>query len=268
MHYYLYDSFLNDSKYQKTLHKIENRTVDLGINGKIGRMSMLISPERLVKDEIKKGAKTIIAVGNDKTIDKVISAIAGENVTLGIIPVGKDNEISKTLGIPEGNLACDILSQRRIKKIDLMKVNNLYCLSNLSMKIKDTEVICEDNYKISLPKKRGEIYVYNLATKDNLRKSLELTIDLDNYFNPDDGVLDLVVKSTKKSIVSKILKVAGRKCSDKIDDVSIIPVKKIKVADKNLTSAICDNSTVIKTPLTLEVVPNALSIIVGKERDF
>ncbi len=268
MYYYLYDSFLNDNKYQKTLHRIENRTVDLGINGKIGRASMLISPEKLIREEIKKGAKTIVAVGNDKTIDKIISVAAEEKITVGIIPIGKKNGIAKTLGIPEGSLACDALSQRRIKKIDLMKVNDRYCLSNLTMKAQDVKIICDDKYEISLPAKNGRVYIYNLTSKKEMKKSFELTQDLDNYFNPDDGTLDLVVESTRQSLIKNLFKIIGKDYSGKISDISIIPLKKIKIKDKNLTPAICDNSTIIKTPLEIEIIPKALNIIVGKQREF
>ena len=55
MYYYLYDTFLLDNKYQKTLHRIENRLVDLGIDGTIGRLSILMN--------IEKWLTTIIGLG-------------------------------------------------------------------------------------------------------------------------------------------------------------------------------------------------------------
>ena len=268
MYYYLYDSFLNDNKYQKQLHRIENRTVDLGINGKIGRVSMLISPEKLIQEEIKKGVTTIVAVGNDQTIDKIISIAAKEKITVGIIPVGKDNKIAKILGIPEGALACDILRQRRVKKIDLIKVNDRYCLSNLVMKIEKSKIICEDKYELELINKNGEIYIYNLGDKNEIEKIFDLNQDIKNYFNPNDGMLDLVIKSTKKSLVHNILKFVKKNTPQKINDISIVPIKKVRIESKDSASAICDNSTIIKTPLNIEVVPQALNIIVGKQREF
>ena len=41
MYYYLYDSRLNDKKYNNVIAKIETRLTDLGINGKINRLSFL-----------------------------------------------------------------------------------------------------------------------------------------------------------------------------------------------------------------------------------
>jgi diacylglycerol kinase family enzyme len=264
MYYYIYDSFLNDNKYQKILHRIENRIVDLGINGKISRMSMLISPEKMVREEIKKGAKTIIVVGNDKTLDRVLGAVVEENVTLGIIPVGKENSIAKILGIPEGSLACDIISQRRITKIDLIKANDKYCLSNIAMKIKKGKIICEDNYELSLTSKRGEVFIYNLANKNDIKKTFNINQDLKKYLNPNDGMIDILIKTNPKKTIRKFFGF-----SKKLKNTtSIIPVKELRISEKEVPSAICDNSTTIKAPLKIKVIPNAVQIIISKNREF
>ncbi|MEA2088832.1 MAG: diacylglycerol kinase family protein [Patescibacteria group bacterium] len=261
---------MSDNKYQKILHRIENRAVDLGINGKIERASMLINPEKLILDNIKKGAKTIIAVGNDKTVDKIINIAATEKITVGIIPIGKKNKIAKTLGIPEGSLACDILSQRRVQNLDLIKINNKYYLSNLMINAKNAEIICENEYKINLLKKQGQIYIYNLANKNEIKKMFKLNQNIDNYFNPNDGLLDLVIKPTKQNLISKVLKIIIKNNPDKIKDVSIIPVKKIKINSKNGKPLIinCENDNIVKTFLDVEISSQKLNIIVGKNRKF
>lgn len=270
MYYYFYDSFLSDSKYQKILHRIENRIVDLGISGKIERASMLIDPEKLILDNIKKGVKTIIAVGNDKTVDKIINIAATEKIVVGIIPIGKKNKIAKTLGIPEGSMACDLLSQRRVQNLDLIKMNNKYYLSNLIINAKNTNVICEDKFEISLPKKQGKIYIYNLADKNEIKKIFNLSQNIDNYFNPNDGLLDLVVKPTKQNFISRALKMIIKNNSNKIKDVSIIPVKKININSKNEKPIIIvsENDPVVKTSLEIEIAPQKLNIIVGRDRKF
>ncbi len=268
MYYYLYDSFLNDSKYQKILHRIENRTVDLGINGKIGRVSMLIDPERLLDEEIKKGATTIVAVGNDQTVDKIIKTAAKHNITIGIIPIGTNNKIAKTLGIPKEEEACDILSQRRVKKIDLIKINNTFCISNLLFEInKNTKIDCEGNYQLSFKGGKGMVVVYNLANKKSIQKKFDLNKDLKNFFNPDDGLLDLTIKKETGNIFTNIFKFAKQK---KEKEITIIPLKKLSVSSKSKTekTAVCDNGYEIKFPLKIEIAPKALNIIVGKKRNF
>ncbi len=269
MYYYLYDLFLNDNKYQKILHSIENRTVDLGINGKIGRVSMLLSPEKLIKEEIKKGVTTIVAVGNDETVNKLIKISAEKKITLGIIPVGKNNKIAKILGIPEGAGACDILSQRRVKKIDLIKINNHYCLSELKTEIKNAQIICENKYEVNLISKTGEAYIYNLADKNEIQKIFNLKQDINKYFNPEDGLLDLVIRPGSLNLMHKFLTIF-KKNKVNINDVSIIPIKKIQIIPrkKEEISVICDSNLILKAPLNIKILPQALNVIVSKNRKF
>jgi len=44
----------------------------LGLNGKIIRLGLLENINEAVENEIKRGAKTIVAVGSDKTVHKIM----------------------------------------------------------------------------------------------------------------------------------------------------------------------------------------------------
>jgi len=100
MYYYIYDSFLSDKKYRKLLAQIETRLTDLGINGKINRLSFLKNIRDLITDEIKNGQNTIVVLGNDSTINKVINIIADLDVFLGIIPIGKEKKFQNFWACP------------------------------------------------------------------------------------------------------------------------------------------------------------------------
>src|SRR5680860_565172 len=99
MYLYLYDPSLNNKKYSSLLAKIETRLTDLGIGGKIFRLSPLRNTSELLNDEVRNGIKTIVVVGSDKTITDVVNLAAKLEITLGIIPVGPDNKIAQVLGI-------------------------------------------------------------------------------------------------------------------------------------------------------------------------
>ena len=123
MYFYIYDQFVQEKKYQSLLAKIENRLTDLEIQGKIGRLTLLNNSEDLIKKAVADGANTIVAVGDDYTVGKIIDVIAYfPNVCLGIIPIGSHLKIARTLGISNGIEACNILASRIIKKIDLGKI--------------------------------------------------------------------------------------------------------------------------------------------------
>ena len=100
MNIFIYDSFLNQKKYNSLLARLETRITDLELNGKIFRLSPTINVQEIINNELKRGAKTIIAVGNNKLVNQVINSLAGSDIPLGIIPIGEDNnDIAKSLGI-------------------------------------------------------------------------------------------------------------------------------------------------------------------------
>ena len=75
MNIYIYDDYLNKSKYSRVLNRVEIRLTDLGLNGKIIRLGAIKNIRDVIQNEIKSGAKTIIAVGNNQTVNKIIGEI-------------------------------------------------------------------------------------------------------------------------------------------------------------------------------------------------
>src|SRR5680860_1204949 len=109
MHVYIYDDYLNKSKYSKAVNRMEIRLTDLGLNGKIIRLAGIKNIRGAIQNEIKLGAKTIIAVGNNQTVNKIIGAIIDTEIygdfqkktLLGVVPIGDDNSIAVSLGIKD-----------------------------------------------------------------------------------------------------------------------------------------------------------------------
>ncbi|MHC4743408.1 MAG: diacylglycerol/lipid kinase family protein, partial [Planctomycetota bacterium] len=70
------------------------------------------------------GAKTVIVVGGDGTINEVVNGMLGSGVDqvprIGIIPAGSSNDLSKSIGIPqELERACETILRGRVKVIDV-----------------------------------------------------------------------------------------------------------------------------------------------------
>ncbi len=259
MHIYLYDTFVGQKKFDSVLARIETRTTDLGLNGKIVRMGVMNSVAETVANEIKKGAKTITAVGNNALVNKAINAIAGlsaknvlaKNVPLGIIPVGKkDNTIAEYLGIPSEEAACDILSARRIEKLDLGKANDLYFLTYATITSLGTTIDIDQNYSIEI-KGTGDISVVNLPT--------DIKMPPGSKSNALDGVLELCIKT---SGARKFLPISPQQNS-----ASIFSFNKLSIINKN-HPLIIDNSISVKTPVVLSLAKEKINVIVGKNRNF
>lgn len=246
MYYYIYDSFLNEKKYFHALAKIETRLTDLGINGKINRLSFLKNLNQILSEEVKRGVKTIVIVGNDKTIGQAINLMVDLNVVIGIIPIGQPLNLPKILGIPEEERACDVLSARIVKNFDLGKINNYYFISSVEMVGQNISLECDNNYFINLMEKNNYINISNLNSIDGL------------ITQPNDGQLDLFIKNKKKLFFGK-----------NKTDLTRLSSREIKITSKkSLPIILIDEGRIIKTPAEIKIIPQKIKIIVGKNRQF
>lgn len=72
---------------------------------------------------------TVIAVGGDGTINKVLPLVINTNKNLGIVPCGTANLLAAKLGISTNiKKALKTLKKGKTKKIDVMSVNNVPCV--------------------------------------------------------------------------------------------------------------------------------------------
>lgn len=248
MYYYIYDNYLSERKYNTTISKIESRLTDLGINGKIVKMSILKNLEKTINDDIVRGVKTLVVVGNDKTLNQTINLINNLNIIIGFIPVGPNNNIAKLMGIPEGEAACDILSSRIIQPINLGLINQRqYFITYLEMLGDGLYINCDDNYFINVEDKHDIITLSNIYWGE-----YEDKIDIKNNAN----YLNLIIKNSKKSLFK-----------GKRDYFSYFKAKKVSITgEKSIPILLLDEKRIIKTPINLEIAKQKLNLIVGKKR--
>lgn len=254
MYLYLYDQFLNSKRYGSLLPRIETRLTDLGIGGKIFRLSPLRNINEIVVDEVRNGVKTIVAVGNDKTVASVVNACAKLDVTFGIIPVGSENEIASSLGVNSATEACNILASRVIEKIDLGKVNETYFISHLKLSSGKLSIECEQQYNL-FPAKGSEVLICNI------RPQAVSGFSAKKYFDPRDGNLEIYIGPAQKNTWSFFGK-------SQTAQASLIPFKKIEIKGKDSASVITEGQKIIKPPVQIEAIPLNFKVIVGKRRVF
>ena len=88
----------------------------------------------LTQKAINLGAKKIIAIGGDGTINKVASILANTEVSLGLIPMGSGNGLAKHLGISMNPLeALQRALDGKPTKIDACTINNkmFFCTAGI-----------------------------------------------------------------------------------------------------------------------------------------
>jgi hypothetical protein len=234
MYVYIYDEFINSGRYDKALYKVEKKLTDLGLNGKTIRLGTTKNLKSAIDDEIRQGAKTIVAVGSDQTVAQVVNVIANNQsdekyrLCLGIIPLEeKESHLAKIFGIKNLNDACEVLLGRRLETFKLASINNDFFL--FSAKTETNNAILEiDKSFIIQPTKPAWLEIINNPKPTDNKKLLSLKIkegDTESSFSFQDLLL-----------VNK--------------DVSIIT----------------DGAVSIKTPVKIFLSDEVIKIIVGKDR--
>jgi len=247
MNIYIYDDYLNKSKYSRVLNRVEIRLTDLGLNGKIIRLGAIKNIRDVIQNEIKNGAKTIIAVGNNQTVNKIIGSVIDnelygffqKNILFSIIPIGEDNSIADSLGIRKEEEACNILLARRVRKIDIGIVNNYYFLNKATIESQGSVIEINGEYTIE-PQDKGTVSVFNLKSSANDDKNIKV--------NPIDGKLDVYIKSKSK-------------------DTTFLSVGKLKITNPAYP-LVLDDIIEIKTPADINIIAGKLNVVVGKDRSF
>ena len=78
----------------------------------------------IARKACKDGYDIVISMGGDGTLGAVIRGIAGSKVKLGIIPAGTENDIARSLGIPDDmKEACALIASGQTRQLDLGQVS-------------------------------------------------------------------------------------------------------------------------------------------------
>jgi len=248
---YIYADYLKNGKFEKMTRAIENRLTDLGISGKIHRLSQFKNLEELIEEDVRRGISTVVVVGDDNMVKEAIKITSDLDVALGIIPIsnGQDS-IASLLGIPEGVAACDILSQRILDRLDIGKINNKIFLSRLYIFGQRTPIICDGKYEIFSP--GGEVIIYNLDldTKEKLIKNV----------NVKDGKFEILVKP-KEGLGTKLF-------GKQKNNYSLFFAKEIIMKSSAVFSIYVDGKKNFYKDVEIEIMPKKLKVIVGKNRSI
>jgi len=260
MYFYIYDSFLIDKKYTKSLNQLETRVSDLGISGKISRLTILKNATELIQDFLKNPSPTIVVVGSDKLFYEAAIAMAGSEGVLGFIPLEPSSCLAPLLGLPANEFGADVISARLIERIRFGKINEKLFCSSIYFPASKTIITCEGAYQIR-PRRIKSIKIVNL---DLLKfDKPEESPDIKRIAsNPKDDFLEVLMGAPARSWWPFKKK--------EVRD-SLFFAKRIKIESKKPGLEIpmtIDKERVqlIKVPAALRVAEESLKIIVGKGR--
>jgi diacylglycerol kinase family enzyme len=230
MYTYIYSNSLQEKKYSHFLSEMETDLSVYGISGDIRRLSDFLTLENIIRDVLKKKNQTVIVVGDDKLFFNVFNLLAESKVVLGFIPIEK-SYYGEIMGIQKDSLR--FIAARRIETLDLGKIGKYYFLASVYGEMKNgLRVKCKD-------------FLFESRNK--------LSFLVDNLEHPFDGWLEFKIFQdiffNKKRIAS-------------------IPIQECLIETPEISEVFLDQSHKVTTPFEIKIAPQALQLIVGRERKF
>lgn len=240
MNVFIYDAVTE--KHKKTTRRFEEKINTLGLQGKIIYLQSIKNHKEAIEQEIRNGAKTIIILGNDQTVNNIINILANisENIPVFIVPIGDNNSIAQSMGIKNEKEAAFILSARRMETIKIAKANHVFFISSCQISSKLTNLKIDNSYSV-YSQKETKYKIVNLIDKDSYLKNIKSS--------PQDESLELVIKN-------------------KGNDISIFSIKKDIEIKNEQEKILLDGSVEIDSPANISISEKTISFIVGKERLF
>lgn len=172
MYYYIIESSKGKFNSRTPQEKIKDILGNLGIAGETVTPSSARTIEELTHLGIVKGYSTIVAVGSEALVNKVITVLATETLAkdtvLGVIPNDFNSPLVKKLGITDIYSACNALKFRKLETVNLCLIEpNKYFL---------TEAIIESSKNkeifFSMEKMKGKAFTKKVTIKPGLEVTL------------------------------------------------------------------------------------------------
>ncbi|HOJ92962.1 MAG TPA: diacylglycerol kinase family lipid kinase [Dictyoglomaceae bacterium] len=162
-----------EKMYPKLLETLEKEKLDYTIEFTIGSEGTISQVEKA----LEKGADVIVAAGGDGTINEVVNGLRGRG-TLGIIPLGRGNDIAMSCGIPRDiEKAVKLLKEGKSEERDIGILDDRYFVG-----IAGTGFVGEVNYRsnnLNLTGIKG--YMVSVFTTLKEFKYPECEISFDGY---------------------------------------------------------------------------------------
>lgn len=241
----------------------------------------------LCREATQAGTDVVVAVGGDGTVNETATGIVGTGTTLGIIPTGSGNGLSRHLKIPMNvKKAIGIINQGKIKKIDTATINDTFFVNiagvgfdaSVAKKFAMAErrgfstyfQITSNTYKDYKPRK----YTLAIDGETITRRALLVSFANSNQWgnnitiNPgarlDDGYIDVCIVQKvpfwKTIFVAPLLFL---KRFDRTSYVEIIRAKEVQLIRKKGKSVHVDGDPKkMGKELNVKILPLSLSVIV------
>src|SRR3989344_5081008 len=265
MYYYIVDpQKISQREFERVQNELYSSLSLYHIAGEVVRVTGVRTINQLVENAFAMEVKTLVAVGSDETLHDVINAVGSREMVIGFIPLIK-TELGKILGIKDITQAIKTLASRRIAELDLGMVNTgNYFLGKISFGL-------ENNFQpIEIKFSANNEYQASLIVAGGLIINSRYDFSDDSKItDPSDAVLDLLLlpKLSRWQTFWHRNQISSGNF-EKIPQASMLHVKKLEITSPVGLALKLEGRVLARTPATVDVLPQALKIIVSKERTF
>jgi len=246
----------------------------------------------IIRARLKNKFDLVVAAGGDGTVSAVINGIVGTTIPLGIIPAGTGNLLAHDLDIPleVKDAVALIAGTHKLRKIDAMRIGKRAYILNISLGA-SAAVVNETSPKNK--KRFGRIaYAWTVVSKLSTLRQRSLTVSVDGktlkyhaievaIFNSgsiaktlypngpdiriDDGYIDVWIMSIQTILdyPQYLFKMMTGKPAKRISH--FIKAKTVSVKSRIPLPVQADGDIFGTTPIEVEVIPAALTVLVGKK---
>jgi diacylglycerol kinase family enzyme len=280
LYYYIIDQYnLPMDKFERLQTELNGHLTEFKISGEMARVTPLRSVADLVDTASQRGAKTLIACGSDDTFNLMLAALKGRDFVLGFIPLVEDSYLAKILGIDSLFTGAKTIAARRIERIDLARIAGNYFISYLEFGVMSHNLKSAgwwSSLKLLSPSPKSLTiridgsYNVNIDALGGLAVNIRSTAcQTEAIANPTDGSLDLLLlEQLSRSEILRYRKVIAEGCLEKVPKTTVIKCKKMEFLEPRGTNLTMLGRIVAKFPATVEIIPQRLRMIVGKNRTF
>jgi YegS/Rv2252/BmrU family lipid kinase len=250
----------------------------------------------LARKAVAEGRDLVIAAGGDGTAGEVAQALAGTDVVLGIMPLGSVMNVARTLCIPRDlPEAARVIAGGRVLAMDLGKVGGVYFLEAAGVGLDAGLFGYFEQIESKGPRRKvigaAVRFVRGLGTPG-------LTVWIDGRIHQvrapmvavangpfvgaayalapdakdDDGLLDVVIfrGASVPRMLFHLLAVAGGRRLSIPPQARMIRGRSIRIAGRRRRRTLpahADGTAIGATPITFDVVPSALRVLVGSAEE-
>ncbi len=236
------------------------------------------------KDALARGVDLVIGSGGDGTQHEIANAVLGSGKPMGILPGGTGNGFATEMGIPKDyRKAVEVLcTSHNTRQVDVMQIGDHFCIQRLYAGIEPEQQVSREQ------KDKYGTLAYALMTGKQVKTSVDapitLTIDgqriethglkcyivnsgqggkgsIDKDFRVDDGLLDVFVISRDPR---SVLAAAERFLHGSGNQAHLYYWRGREITlDCEPSKALwADGEEFGRTPVTVKVLPGALSVVV------